>query len=72
MYQKYKFLGYNIEYISQNQQKEDKMEDYSFINVSQEKLETINILKAERDAVSALSELKGIANLIPNQSILIR
>lgn len=47
------------------------MEDYSFINVSQEKLETIRILKAERDAVSELSELKGIANLIPNQSILI-
>lgn len=47
------------------------MEDYSFINVSQDKLETVNILKAERDALSALSELKGIANLIPNQSILI-
>ncbi len=47
------------------------MEDYSFINVSQDKLETINILKAERDALSALSELKGIANMIPNQSILI-
>ena len=60
-----------MQHISQNQQKEDNMEDYSFINVSQEKLETINILKAERDAVSALSELKGIANLIPNQSILI-
>ena len=48
MYQKYKFLVYNIQYISQNQQKEDKMEDYSFINVSQEKLETINILKAAK------------------------
>ena len=47
------------------------MEDYSFINVSQDKLETIKILKAERDAVAVLSELKGIANLIPNQSILI-
>lgn len=47
------------------------MEDYSFINVSKDKIETINILKAECDAVSALSELKGIANLIPNQSILI-
>ncbi|MCF0241085.1 MAG: Fic family protein [Treponema sp.] len=47
------------------------MEDYSFINVSLDKLETVSILKAERDAVSALSELKGIANLIPNQSILI-
>lgn len=47
------------------------MEDYSFINVSQDKLETIKILKAEREAVAVLSELKGIANLIPNQSILI-
>ena len=43
------------------------MEDYSFINVTQEKLETIEILKAERDAVAVLSELKGIANLIPNK-----
>ena len=43
------------------------MEDYSFINVMQEKLETIEILKAERDAVAVLSELKGIANLIPNK-----
>ncbi len=43
------------------------MEDYSFINVTQEKLETIEILKAERDAVAVLSELKGIANLIQNK-----
>lgn len=35
------------------------------------KTETINILKAENKAAKALAELKGIANLIPNQSILI-
>lgn len=35
------------------------------------KTETIKILKAEIKASKALAELKGIANLIPNQSILI-
>lgn len=35
------------------------------------KTETIKILKAENKASKALAELKGIANLIPNQSILI-
>ena len=43
-------LGYNIHRISQNRKKEEYMEDYSFINVSQDKLETIKILKAEREA----------------------
>lgn len=39
--------------------------------VSKEKTETIAILKAESKAARALAELKGIANIIPNQSILI-
>lgn len=34
-------------------------------------IETVNILKKERDAVAAIGELKGIANIIPNQAILI-
>ena len=33
--------------------------------------ETVKILKAENKAVKMLAELKGCANLIPNQSILI-
>lgn len=71
MYQKCK--NWDIIYIvyPKIEKKRTYMEDYSFINVSQDKLETIKILKAERDAVAVLSELKGIANLIPNQSILI-
>jgi len=36
-----------------------------------EKIETIKILKQENRARSAIAELKGIANIIPNQSILI-
>jgi len=35
------------------------------------KIETIKILKQENNARSAIAELKGIANIIPNQSILI-
>ncbi len=35
------------------------------------KIETIKILKQENKARSAIAELKGIANIIPNQSILI-
>ncbi len=35
------------------------------------KIETINVLKQENKARSAIAELKGIANIIPNQSILI-
>ena len=34
-------------------------------------IETISILKQENKAVSAIAELKGIANIIPNQAILI-
>jgi len=36
-----------------------------------QKIETVTILKKERDAVAAIAELKGIANIIPNQAILI-
>ena len=35
------------------------------------KIETDRILKQEDKAASAIAELKGIANIIPNQSILI-
>jgi Fic family protein len=35
------------------------------------KIETIRILKQETRAASAIAELKGIANIIPNQAILI-
>ena len=34
-------------------------------------IETIEILRNENKAIAAISELKGIANIIPNQSILI-
>ncbi|MDC7234403.1 MAG: Fic family protein [Spirochaetales bacterium] len=36
-----------------------------------ERIETIKILKQENRSRSAIAELKGIANIIPNQSILI-
>ncbi len=36
-----------------------------------DKIETINILKQENKSRSAIAELKGIAKIIPNQSILI-
>lgn len=35
-----------------------------------DKTETVEILRTENRAVSAISELKGIANIIPNQGIL--
>ena len=35
------------------------------------KIETIAVLRQENKAVAALAELKGLANIIPNQSILI-
>jgi Fic family protein len=35
------------------------------------KTETIAILKQETNAAAALAELKGLANIIPNQAILI-
>ncbi len=38
---------------------------------SKEKIETIKILKEATKATAALAELKGIANTIPNQSMLI-
>lgn len=37
----------------------------------QSKIETISLLKQESKAAAAIAELKGIANIIPNQSILI-
>ena len=39
--------------------------------VDSEKIETISILRAENKATRVLAELKGIAKVIPNQSILI-
>jgi len=42
-----------------------------FLPPSLEKIETIAILKQESRAHAAISELKGIANIIPNQAILI-
>ena len=47
------------------------MSELQKLPVDSKKIETINILKAENKAAKALAELKGIANLIPNQSILI-
>lgn len=35
------------------------------------KIETVRILKQESKAIAAIAELKGIANIIPNQAILI-
>ena len=47
------------------------MFELSKLPVDSKKIKTINILKAEIKAAKALAELKGIANVIPNQSILI-
>ena len=47
------------------------MSELQKLPIDSSKTETINILKAETKASRALAELKGIANLIPNQSILI-
>lgn len=45
--------------------------DLSFLPPDTSKTETVRILKQESKAVAAIAELKGIANIIPNQSILI-
>lgn len=42
-----------------------------FLPADTDKTETVAILKQESRALRALGELKGIANIIPNQSILI-
>lgn len=47
------------------------MTELQKLPIDSSKTETIKILKAENKAVKALAELKGYANLIPNQSILI-
>lgn len=47
------------------------MSELQKLPVDAKKIETINILKAENKAAKALAELKGVANLIPNQSVLI-
>ncbi len=47
------------------------MFELSKLPVDSKKIETINILKAETRAAKTLAELKGIANVIPNQMILI-
>lgn len=45
--------------------------ELEFLPPDVSKVETIEILRNENKAVAAISELKGIANIIPNQSILI-
>ena len=47
------------------------MSELQKLPVDPKKTETITILKAENKASKALAELKGIAHVIPNQSILI-
>lgn len=47
------------------------MSELQKLPIDSSKTETIKILKAENKAVKMLAELKGCANLIPNQSILI-
>ena len=42
-----------------------------FLPPDTSKTETVRILKQENKAIAAIAELKGIANIIPNQSILI-
>jgi Fic family protein len=42
-----------------------------FLPPDRSKIETIAVLRQENKAVAALAELKGLANIIPNQSILI-
>lgn len=41
------------------------------LHPSKEKIENLNILREANKATAALAELKGIANTIPNQSILV-
>ena len=48
------------------------MSELQKLPVDPKKTETITILKAENKASKALAELKGIAQVIPNQFILIR
>jgi Fic family protein len=50
---------------------EQPYDDLPFLPPAKEKIETITILKQESKANAALAELKGIASIIPNQSILI-
>ncbi len=45
--------------------------DLPLLPPNNERIETIKILKQENKARSAIAELKGIAKIIPNQSILI-
>ena len=45
--------------------------ELSFLPPDTSKTETVRILKQESKAIAAIAELKGIANIIPNQSILI-
>ena len=47
------------------------MSELQKLPVDPKKTETITILKAESKASKALAELKGIAQVIPNQFILI-
>ena len=47
------------------------MTELEKLPIEAKKIETINILKAENKASKTLAELKGIANVIPNQSILL-
>lgn len=47
------------------------MTELQKLPIDSAKTETIKILKAENKAIKMLAELKGCANLIPNQSILI-
>ena len=47
------------------------MTELQKLPIDSSKTETIKILKAENKAVKMLAELKGCANLIPNQTILI-
>lgn len=47
------------------------MSELEKLPIDSKKIETINILKEENKALRLLAELKGIANVIPSQSILI-
>lgn len=46
-------------------------DDLPYIPPAKEKYETVEILKQEARSRAAIAELKGIANIIPNQAILI-
>jgi len=47
------------------------MTDFPILPIDPKKIETIDVLKAENIASKLLAELKGIANVIPNQYILV-